>query len=104
MTAKRAKKVRLGNHVVTIKFVPLLVEDHCDDGEQMSGTLFGFYDTNSGTVYVDPNHDQARVQDTLIHELLHVIDIEYGLGLSHSKINVIATGLQQLLSPYLKKI
>jgi hypothetical protein len=44
------------------------------------------------------------VQDTFIHEVLHVIDSEYNLGLSHLKVHLLGTALQQMLAPYLKKI
>lgn len=101
---RKSTTLKLGSHPVKLHFVDLSNVSIDSDASGEGFQVYGFFDSQKNAIYIDTQHPVERVQDTLIHEALHAVDIEYNLGISHQKIHVIATGLQQLLSKYLKKI
>lgn len=101
---RRNRKLHLAGHTIALKFAKLDAAECFEDAESGDASVFGFYDPSGPAIYIDPAHSDTQNQDTLIHESLHAIDDQYQLNISHAKIHLIASALQQMLAPYLKKI
>ena len=99
MSKKHTRKLKLGGHTVLLKWKSL---KDFEDAEDMS--IAGYYDFKNKTIYMNQDQTGSDAQDTLIHEMLHCIDDTFQLALKHKDIHIIATGLQQLLKPWLKKV
>ena len=57
------------------------------------GHTFGYYDPKSGVITLDSATTLSRSRRALIHELLHVVDEAYDLGLTHRQVRGVAAGL-----------
>lgn len=88
------KRVRIGGIDYTIKHVPRLVSD---DGDLCNG----LFDSNRSVIELNSENElsQGRIEQVLIHEILHGIVFTTGLNLEDEEItvNVLAKGLYQVI-------
>ena len=88
------KKVRIGGIDYTIKRVPRLVSA---DGDLCNG----LFDSNRSVIELNSENElsQGRIEQVLIHEILHGIVFTTGLNLEDEEItvNVLAKGLYQVI-------
>ena len=88
------KRVRIGGIDYTIKHVPRLVSA---DGDLCNG----LFDSNRSVIELNSENDlsQGRIEQVLIHEILHGIVFTTGLNLEDEEItvNVLAKGLYQVI-------
>ena len=88
------KRVRIGGIDYTIKHVPRLVSA---DGDLCNG----LFDSNRSVIELNSENElsQGRIEQVLIHEILHGIVFTTGLNLEDEEItvNVLAKGLYQVI-------
>ena len=88
------KRVRIGGIDYTIKHVPRLVSA---DGDLCNG----LFDSNRSVIELNSENDlsQGRIEQVLVHEILHGIVFTTGLNLEDEEItvNVLAKGLYQVI-------
>jgi hypothetical protein len=81
-----------------ISYFPVLVFEHGEliDSEHAGGT--SYVDKNgTGVVTIDSTLSKAEKYEVLIHELVHVIDQAWCLGLSERKVKILGQMLCQAL-------
>lgn len=54
---------------------------------------YAVIDHINNKIYISKGSSRSRVDNSLLHEIVHAIDIELKLGLSHKCINRLASGL-----------
>jgi hypothetical protein len=88
------KRVRIGGIDYAIKHVPRLVSA---DGDLCNG----LFDSNRSVIELNSENElsQGRIEQVLIHEILHGIVFTTGLNLEDEEItvNVLAKGLYQVI-------
>ena len=91
---QRPKRVRIGGIDYTIKHVPRLVSA---DGDLCNG----LFDSNRSVIELNSENElsQGRIEQVLIHEILHGIVFTTGLNLEDEEttVNVLAKGLYQVI-------
>lgn len=73
-------KIKIGKHVIRIR------SNTPDEDDEWIGRL----DRKKLSIDLNPNYPRSIQEEALIHELLHITDIIYGLGLTEHQITVLA--------------
>lgn len=66
-------------------------------GTDMPEDTAGEYSTKELYIHINPNNPPERQWSTLLHEIIHLVSAETGLGLKESAINALEFGLFQVL-------
>lgn len=62
-------------------------------GSEFTGGNMGNTNVGKAVITVSTGNCQSQQEDSLLHEVLHVIDVELGLDLSEGTIRRLAVGL-----------
>ncbi len=65
--------------------------------QEMEDTDYGMCEHAKNRIIVSPKQSTDSMRDTLLHELLHAIDIELQAKMGERRVRLIATGLLQVL-------
>jgi len=57
----------------------------------------GEIDHKKGRITLDKNIHQGRKESVLLYELIHCVSMEYGLNLKERQVDLLETGLYQIL-------
>lgn len=60
-------------------------------------SAYGAADPTCKTIYIEMAQTRKEMMSTMIHELLHAIEIEYGLTIRHKMVNNLEVALTNLL-------
>ena len=81
--------VQVGGHVYQIRLDPTLTDDH-DSGQVNYRTQ---------VIRIHPGRSQSEMRETLVHEILHVVNGVYCAGvLTEPSISGLGEGLNQVLA------
>lgn len=58
---------------------------------------YGACDPQTKTIYIEMAQTRKEMMSTLIHELIHAIEIEYGLTIRHKLVNNLEVAITNLL-------
>lgn len=89
---KRPAKVRVMGKVVRIQYVPpgdALLRDHPDDDKPGIGRSDG----GKQSIAVEDGQPLASEQDTVLHEVLHIVEEYMGMDVPEEIVEKFATGL-----------
>jgi hypothetical protein len=100
---RRTRTLSLGGHKIKLYWRD--IKWGTQDGSELHDVpLKGYFDAEDSSITIDPSLQETEISETLIHEALHAVAYRYNLTISHKDIHILATGLQQMLKPFLKKV
>lgn len=85
-------------HLCGHEWAVLLVQNlRTEDGQPCYGTCHQL----SKVIEIESGHSDSVTWETALHEFVHAVSDEFGLGLSEAKVELLGKGLQQMLAPWL---
>lgn len=90
-------KTTLAGHAWRIKRVKGL-RDEADN------ELYGSCDSRNRVIELCKGMDPNREWETVLHEMVHAVEKEYGLKLSEQKVEILGKGLREMLAPWLRSL
>jgi hypothetical protein len=82
---------------VWVNGVPYQVVEEDRPRNENGGILYGETRYSKLQLAVDPGNPAHRVRETMLHESLHAVDDEYGLGLDEAIVDRLARALYATL-------
>ena len=88
---KRKKPTNLSKHFDIQKIIDILCEYdliHYDLtlDSLFNEKLFGFVDFNEKKIYINKKQSKTDMRDTIIHEMLHIIEDELGVNMDEHNV------------------
>jgi hypothetical protein len=91
------KEVRLGSHVWKILYEP--VPEKIKDEYEIEDLTTGLFFDPEGVIYIEPSFCEQRMKVSLLHEIIHAIDLCYNTQLiQEGKVEAMAHALFNLLN------
>ena len=86
---KIPNKLKIAGHVYKVKLTHINALD--------SGDNYGTCDVPKQIICLNETNSNTRMRETLLHEILHAIDIEFGFGLNEQIVNTLGLELHRIL-------
>ena len=87
---KIPETIKISGHIYTVKIV---TDRIAQDGSHNPASSW----QKNNTIWIDGAQCQQRQETSLMHEILEMIDYDFGLKFEHNVINTLETALYQVL-------
>ena len=68
-----------------------------EDDPHKEPNLCGKVDSHNSLIYLDYTLDKQQLNETILHEAIHVISDDFGLNLSENKVKTLAVSIYSLI-------
>jgi hypothetical protein len=80
-------EVKIGAHIFSVSYSTPIIQDGGFE------RLNGYIDHHAATIQVDNSRVESKIAETLLHEIIHGIEIDRRLDMSEHQVDQVAAGL-----------